>query len=82
MVKKEDILEALGFDTGTNWFPIAMAGFGLGCLVGAAVAILVAPKSGRELRTDLMQKGRDIIGRGKESMGMGQDQPKGNAPSY
>ena len=60
MVKKDDILEALGFDTGTNWFPIALAGFGVGCLVGTAVAMLVAPKAGRELRSDIMQKGRDI----------------------
>ena len=74
MAKKEDILEALGFNTGANWFPIALAGFGVGCLVGAAVAILVAPKSGRELRSDIMQKGRDIIGRGKDAMsGMSQE---------
>ena len=37
----------------SNWFPTALAGFGVGCLVGAAVAMMVAPKSGRELREDL-----------------------------
>ena len=35
---------------------------------GAAVAIMVAPKSGRELRYDIMDKGRDLIGRGKDEI--------------
>ena len=65
---KRDILSALGLETETNFWTAALAGFGVGCLVGAAVAIMVTPKSGRELRSDLMDKGRDLIGRGKEEM--------------
>lgn len=65
---KRDILNALGLETESNFWTVALAGFGVGCLVGAAVAIMVAPKSGRELRSDLMDKGRDLIGRGKEEM--------------
>jgi gas vesicle protein len=75
-VKKEDILEALGFETKTSWLPIALAGFGVGCAVGAAVAMLLTPKSGRELRSDIMTKGRDLIGRGKEMMGQQPEMPK------
>jgi gas vesicle protein len=65
---KRDILNALGLETDTNFWTVALAGFGVGCLVGAAVTIMVAPKSGRELRSDLMDKGRELIGRGKEEM--------------
>lgn len=65
---KRDILNALGLETETNFWTVALAGFGVGCLVGAAVAIMVTPKSGRELRSDLMDKGRDLMNRGKDEM--------------
>jgi gas vesicle protein len=62
---KEDILEALGIDE-ENWMLPALAGFGVGCLVGAGVALVLAPKSGRELRADLKDRGRDIMEKGRE----------------
>ncbi len=65
---KRDILNALGLETENNFWTAALAGFGVGCLVGAAVAIMVTPKSGRELRENLMDKGRNLINRGKEEM--------------
>ena len=65
---KRDILNALGMETDSNFWTAALAGFGVGCLVGAAVAIMVTPKSGRELRENLMDKGRNLINRGKEEM--------------
>jgi len=65
---KRDIFNALGLETESHFWTTALAGFGVGCLVGAAVAIMVAPKSGRELRTDLIDRGRDLIGRGKEEL--------------
>jgi gas vesicle protein len=65
---KRDILSALGLETESNFWTTALAGFGVGCLVGAAVAIIVTPKSGPELRSDLMGRGRDLIGRGKEEL--------------
>jgi len=84
---KRDILNALGLETESNFWTVALAGFGVGCLVGAAVAIMVAPKSGRELRSDIMEKGRDLIGRGKEmaenvntGAGMGNKNPM--TPTY
>lgn len=83
---KREILNALGLETETNFWTVALAGFGVGCLVGAAVAIMVTPKSGSELRGDIMNKGRDLIGRGKEmadatmsQMGMGN---KPATPTY
>ena len=79
---KRDILNALGLEQDNNFWTVALAGFGVGCLVGAAVAIMVTPKSGRELRGDIMDKGRDLIGRGKDEMaqmGIGQ---KPTTPTY
>jgi hypothetical protein len=84
--KKQDILDALGIEQEGNWLPIALAGFGVGCLVGAGVALMLAPKSGRELRSDMMERGRDLVGKGREfigrereNLGMG-EQPK--TPTY
>jgi YtxH-like protein len=65
---KRDILNALGLETESNFWTVALAGFGVGCLVGAAVAIMVTPKSGRELRENLMDRGRDLVGKGREQM--------------
>ena len=65
---KRDILNALGLEQENNFWTAALAGFGVGCLVGAAVAIMVAPKSGRELRSTSCDKGRDLMGRAKDEM--------------
>ena len=83
---KRDILNALGLETESTFWTTALAGFGVGCLVGAAVAVMLTPKSGRELRSDLLHKGRDLIGRGDEEManlgagGMGSKNP--STPTY
>ena len=69
MVNKEDILEALGIERQSNWWLHGLAGFGIGCVVGAAVAMLLAPKSGQELREDLMERGRDLMQKGREQFG-------------
>jgi gas vesicle protein len=82
---KRDILNALGLETESNFWTVALAGFGVGCLVGAAVAIMVTPKSGRELRENIMYKGRDLIGRGKEEMsnlGVGMSNKTPTTPTY
>jgi len=72
-INKSDILEALGIQEERNWLMYGLAGFGIGCVVGASVAILLAPKSGAELRSNIMEKGRDLLRRGREQMqeGMG-----------
>ena len=79
---KKDILSALGLETESSFWTAAMAGFGVGCLVGAAVAIMVAPKSGRELRSDLSEKARDLISRGKEEVANLNLGSKSNSPTY
>jgi hypothetical protein len=55
-LSKEDILAALGLATKPTVSErvLSSAGlFGLGALVGAGVALLLAPSSGRDLRDDL-----------------------------
>ncbi|HEY4183708.1 MAG TPA: YtxH domain-containing protein [Polyangia bacterium] len=55
-LNKEDILAALGLSTKPTVTERVMSSaglFGLGALVGAGVALLLAPSSGQDLRDDL-----------------------------
>jgi len=70
---KEEILEALGIEEKSSWLPMALCGFGVGCLVGAAAALLLAPKSGRALREDLIARGRDLGTKAREFVGRGSE---------
>ena len=58
-----DVLSKLGLQTrmsaGDYLFP-ALGVFGMGMLVGAGVALMVAPKSGASLRQDIGRKAMDI----------------------
>jgi hypothetical protein len=79
---KRDILNALGLEAESSFWTAALAGFGVGCLVGAAVAIMVTPKSGRELRSDIVGRGRDLMGRAKEEAGVGMGTKTPSPPTY
>ncbi len=56
---KDDILGVLGLSTkrttGDRWMS-ALPWFAAGVVVGAAVTLVLAPKSGRELRSDLRDR--------------------------
>ncbi|MDZ4697278.1 MAG: YtxH domain-containing protein [Deltaproteobacteria bacterium] len=60
---KDDILGALGLSkqrtTGDRWMS-ALPWFGAGLVVGAAVTLVLAPKSGRDLRGDLRDKFQSV----------------------
>ena len=45
-----------------------LAGIGVGALIGAAVALLVAPQSGEQTRAQLRETADDAIGKLRESM--------------
>jgi YtxH-like protein len=65
-MNKEDLLGVLGLETKGSDTAAALktlGTFGVGLLVGAGVALLLAPKPGRELRQDL----RTRLGRDDES---------------
>lgn len=58
-VDKDDLLELVGLEsrrTAADKLVPALALFGTGVLVGVGLGLLLAPKPGRELRTDLKQR--------------------------
>jgi hypothetical protein len=60
---KEDILGALGLQTKSStagWVLGTLGLFGLGMVIGAGVALMVAPKPGAELRRDLEGRLRNV----------------------
>ena len=62
---KDDLLALLGLETkqsGTGQLLATLGTFGVGVLVGAGVALLLAPKTGRELRQDISAKMRAATG--------------------
>jgi len=70
----QDLLSYMGLRRVTkDWLPRTLVGFGAGMLVGAAAALILAPKPGAELRTDIAdtanriyQKGRSQVQKGIE----------------
>ena len=71
---KDDLLGLIGLQTKrsfTNELLGSLGTFGIGLLVGAGVALLLAPKPGRELRHDLRAK----LQRGKGEASEGTVEP-------
>jgi gas vesicle protein len=62
-LRKEDALAAIGLamkpSTG-RWMTGVLSTFGLGLLVGAGVGLLLAPRSGQELREDLVDRAKSL----------------------
>lgn len=70
-LEKNDILGALGLQTKsstTSWVLGTLGLFGLGMVIGAGVALMVAPKPGTELRRDLESRLKNV----RERIGNGQ----------
>lgn len=58
-LNRNDFLGPLGLESKrslTNRLLVPMGSLGIGLLVGAGLALLLAPKAGRELRQDLRAK--------------------------
>jgi gas vesicle protein len=56
---RDDILGVLGLETKRTtgaWLAGTLGTFGIGLLVGAGIALMLAPKAGRELRDDIRDK--------------------------
>ncbi len=76
---KDDILAALGLTTKPTASERLFAGlgvFGIGVLVGASAALLLAPKSGQALRAALGEKLRDR----RQEEAEPSEQPPADAP--
>ncbi len=60
-IDKDDLLRFVGLQskrTAADWILPTIGLFALGALVGAGVVLMVAPKSGRNLREDLEHRAR------------------------
>lgn len=80
-LSKEDVLAAFGLATKPSTAGQLFGSLGLfatGLLVGAGVALLLAPKSGQDLREDLGQKLRTI----RNSTATGDDLDRSNDDQY
>lgn len=58
-VDRDDLLNALGLEakpSTTVWLAEVLGTFGVGLLVGAGLGLLLAPKPGRELRSDIQHR--------------------------
>ncbi len=56
---KDDVLELLGLETRrttADYLLPAVGFFGLGLIVGAGLGLMLAPKSGAQLREDIRQR--------------------------
>ncbi len=56
---KDDVLGMIGLESKTStgaWLAGTLGTFGVGLLVGAGIALMLAPKAGIELRQDLRDK--------------------------
>jgi hypothetical protein len=72
---KDDILGALGLQSkqsASAWAFGTFSLFGLGVLVGAGVALLLAPKPGIELRRDLGERVKTVRDQVGAKLGNGQ----------
>ena len=65
MVTKKDILDAIGMETEDKFMTGMLIGLGLGALVGGVTALLLAPRSGFELREGIGDRVRDVVGKVK-----------------
>lgn len=65
-LNREEILGALGLEakrSTASWVASSMAVFGVGLLVGAAAALMMAPKSGMDMREDMGARLRNLKNR-------------------
>ncbi|HVR61457.1 MAG TPA: YtxH domain-containing protein [Polyangia bacterium] len=81
-LNKDDVLELLGLETRQStgaWLAGSLGTFGVGLLVGAGIALMLAPKPGRELREDL----RDRLRRARADLPNGESLPReGESKNY
>ncbi len=70
MITKNDILEALGADTDDRFMTGMLVGIGVGAIVGSAVAMLLSPKAGSEIRQMIGERGSDLIEKAKSRVGL------------
>src|SRR5688572_585378 len=72
MITKKDILSALGAEIHEDHFLTGMlVGIGVGAIVGGAVAVLFAPKTGPEMRQMISERVPELVHQAKSKIGLG-----------
>ena len=71
MITKKDILSALGAEIHEDKFLSGMlVGIGVGAIVGGAVAMLFAPRTGPEIRQIISERVPELIDKAKSKVGL------------
>jgi len=70
MITKKDILEALGAQQEDRFLAGMLLGIGVGAIVGSAVAVLLSPKAGPELRHLINERGTELLEKAKTKVGL------------
>jgi hypothetical protein len=81
---KDEILSLLGLETKTStagWLASTLGMFGMGLLVGAGVALMLAPKAGHELRGDIKSRLRRAPDDLSDTVGISGRDPLGSGSS-
>jgi len=81
-ISKDDILAALGLETRHTTGDRLMSGLlmmGVGLAVGIGIGMLIAPKSGEEMRDDLGRRYRQTVDMAQDMMS--KDQPSSRTPA-
>ena len=72
MITKKDILSALGAEIHEDNFLTGMlVGIGVGAIVGGAVAVLFAPKTGPEMRQLIRERAPELVQQARTKIGLG-----------
>jgi hypothetical protein len=72
MITKKDILSALGAEIHEDHFLTGMlVGIGVGAIVGGAVAVLMSPKTGQEMRQLIREKAPELVQQARNKIGLG-----------
>jgi len=70
MITKRDVLHAIGAETDDRFMTGMLIGIGVGAIVGSAVAVLLAPKTGNEMRHLIGERGSDLIEKARTKVGL------------
>ncbi|HSP81534.1 MAG TPA: YtxH domain-containing protein [Myxococcaceae bacterium] len=73
---KDDLLHMIGLERrkeATDWLLPTLGAFSVGMLVGAGIGLLLAPKPGAELRSDLRSR---LHSGGQEGLANGEQHPE------
>jgi gas vesicle protein len=73
MITKRDIFAALGAENESHFMAGMLVGIGVGAIVGSAVAMLFAPRTGEQMRHLIGEKVPDLVDKAKTRIGLGRD---------